>query len=46
MIRDAFLKRSITCPKCGLRSFNVNDIIFRYCGNCHQFHEDMNETAR
>lgn len=31
---------SITCPKCGFRSHNINDIRQRYCGNCHAFHDD------
>jgi hypothetical protein len=29
---------SITCPKCGMTSYNPMDIVHRYCGNCHQFH--------
>ncbi len=32
---------SITCPKCGRTSYNANDIRERYCGNCHQWHDDM-----
>lgn len=31
---------SIRCPKCGMISHNINDVIHRYCGNCHEFHED------
>lgn len=30
---------SITCPRCGAVSYNPNDIVQRYCGRCHQFHE-------
>lgn len=30
---------SITCPKCGKTSYNMNDIDQRYCGACHAFHE-------
>lgn len=30
---------SITCMMCGLTSYNVNDVKFLYCGNCHKFHE-------
>lgn len=30
---------SITCPKCGWTSYNASDIKYRYCGNCHQYHE-------
>lgn len=29
--------RSITCPKCGMTSFNANDIREGYCGNCHDW---------
>jgi hypothetical protein len=27
----------ITCPVCGMTSYNPNDVQQRYCGNCHQF---------
>lgn len=30
---------SYKCPRCGMRSFNANDLKHRYCGNCHQFEE-------
>jgi len=26
-----------TCPRCGLRSYNPNDIEQRYCVQCHEF---------
>lgn len=29
---------SITCPKCGKRSYHPDDIRNQYCGNCHAFH--------
>jgi hypothetical protein len=29
---------SIFCPKCGLVSYNPNDIEQRYCGSCHEWH--------
>ena len=32
---------SITCPQCGMTSWNTNDVRVRYCGNCHQFHDEM-----
>lgn len=32
---------SITCPRCGLTSFNADDVKNRYCGACHAFHDDM-----
>jgi ribosomal protein S27AE len=28
---------SITCPVCGMTSFNPNDIAEGYCGNCHDW---------
>lgn len=28
---------SITCPRCGLTSHNVNDTAEGYCGNCHDW---------
>lgn len=28
---------SITCPVCGMTSYNPNDIEHGYCGNCHAF---------
>ena len=31
----------ITCPKCKMTSYNLNDIEHRWCGNCNQHHEDM-----
>lgn len=30
---------SITCPRCGMTSYNPNDVREKYCGNCHEFHE-------
>ncbi len=35
---------SITCPRCGMTSYNPNDIEQRYCGNCHMFHADMKQN--
>jgi hypothetical protein len=29
---------AITCLKCGMTSYNPNDILHRYCGNCNMFH--------
>jgi hypothetical protein len=37
---------SITCPQCGRTSHNPNDVKYRYCGACHQFHNTMNLTER
>jgi hypothetical protein len=30
-------QESFTCPKCGMVSYNPNDIAHGYCGNCHDF---------
>ncbi len=30
---------SITCFRCGMTSYNLQDMYRRYCGNCHVFHE-------
>lgn len=29
---------SITCLRCGMTSHNPNDVRYRYCGNCNEFH--------
>jgi hypothetical protein len=31
------LIESITCPRCGMTSYNANDIREGYCGNCHDW---------
>lgn len=31
--------RSITCLGCNMTSYNVQDVTYKYCGNCHSFHE-------
>ena len=36
---------SITCPKCGMTSYNPMDIAQRYCGNCHEFHANMETNS-
>ena len=28
---------SFTCPRCGMTSYNPNDIREGYCGNCHDW---------
>ncbi|HWN95030.1 MAG TPA: hypothetical protein VNT99_08355 [Methylomirabilota bacterium] len=32
-------RKSIMCRRCGLTSYNSNDVEQRYCGNCHAFHK-------
>lgn len=31
---------SITRPRCGLTSYNINDVRERYCGACYRFADD------
>jgi ribosomal protein L37E len=28
---------SITCPRCGMTSYNPTDVEQGYCGNCHDY---------
>ena len=37
---------SIVCPQCGKRSYHPEDVKQAYCGNCHQFHADMQPEAK
>jgi hypothetical protein len=37
--------KSITCLDCGLTSWNPYDVIRRYCGVCHKFHDDKEKEA-
>jgi len=37
---EAAAHPSITCPKCGLTSYNLNDIKHRFCARCG-FHQDF-----
>jgi len=30
---------SIVCLSCNHKSYNPNDVLQRYCGHCHRFHE-------
>lgn len=32
---------SITCPECGMTSHHPEDVRHRYCGRCHQFHNEI-----
>jgi hypothetical protein len=34
---EPVLQPSITCPRCGRTSYNLNDIREGYCGNCHDW---------
>ena len=34
---------SITCPVCGMTSYNPNDIREGYCGNCHDWTSEGDE---
>jgi hypothetical protein len=35
--------KSITCLECGMTSFNENDVLSLYCGNCHKYHSQMKQ---
>lgn len=37
---------SITCNICGRTSYNLNDVVQKYCGHCHIFHDDEPGIAR
>lgn len=37
------MNNSITCPECGMTSYNLNDIRFGYCGKCHAFTTEVPE---
>jgi len=32
---------AIRCRKCGMTSHHPEDVKNRYCGNCHEFHNDL-----
>jgi len=32
--------QAIKCLVCGRTSHNATDVRERYCGNCHEFHDD------
>jgi ribosomal protein L37E len=38
----------VTCPQCGMTSYNPHDIEWGYCGNCHAYTSsvDVMERAR
>lgn len=36
----------IKCLRCGLTSYNANDIHHRFCGRCKHFHDDLWPPAR
>lgn len=31
----------IKCPKCEMKSYHPDDIKYKYCGNCNEWHEFM-----
>jgi ribosomal protein L37E len=35
--------KCITCHTCGMTSFHPQDILQKYCGKCHKFHEEPKE---
>lgn len=34
------MEPSITCPVCHRTSYNRYDIIYKYCGYCHDYHKE------
>jgi hypothetical protein len=34
-------EESITCPQCGMTSYNETDVAERYCGNCRNWHDQL-----
>ena len=41
---DADGEKTIQCLRCGRISYNAGNIAKKYCGGCHEFHEDMEVT--
>ena len=39
-MNSVLAESSITCPKCGMTSYNQDDIKSGYCGNCHDWTSD------
>lgn len=33
-------RKGIKCLMCGMTSWNSNDVVQRYCGGCHVFHDE------
>lgn len=46
VLTDGTPLASITCPRCGKTSYHPKDVSEKYCGNCHEFHEDMPEARQ
>lgn len=38
--------KNILCLDCGMTSWNLNDVRLRYCGNCHEFHDNKEMMAQ
>jgi ribosomal protein L37E len=38
-------RESITCPRCGMTSYNPDDIDEGYCGNCHDWTSKPREES-
>lgn len=38
--------RAIKCLRCGMESFNFNDIAGKYCGFCNIYHGKINEHLK
>jgi ribosomal protein S27AE len=42
---DKDTELGIICPRCGMTSFNPNDVETEYCGNCHLFRSQMEQQG-
>jgi hypothetical protein len=42
-VAEASQQPSFLCPRCGMRSYNPNDIRWGYCGACHDYTGDPTE---
>lgn len=40
------IPRSFTCPMCERTSYNISDVVGRYCENCGVFIEDVEKWWR
>lgn len=38
------IRISFTCPVCNMTSYNKNDVENQYCGSCHTFPENRNDS--
>ena len=39
-------RKAITCNTCGKTSHHPQDVVQRYCGYCHRFHDDKKAETK